>query len=234
RGQPPARVAHRWRRQHFARGPRSRSRRRPTIWREHADHARLATRRHRPESSARRRPAPVRIGRDRRVFVAGSGRSGRKRQNGRGRRRRTERAWRGQSSATEDRSQMNQAPVGAPSDFTNICRAMLLSRTNSDAVQVAEHARYDRATKILKAVVGGGSLQDPEWAGALVDYQVAVNGFVESLRSVSAFDSLLPAMVRIPMRTRAAFSVIAATGAVVDELTYKPVSRLSLAATDLV
>jgi hypothetical protein len=59
-------------------------------------------------------------------------------------------------------------------------------------------------------------LQDPGWAGALVDYQVAVNGFVESLRSVSAFDSLLPAMVRILMRTRASFTVIAATGTVVE------------------
>jgi HK97 family phage major capsid protein len=129
---------------------------------------------------------------------------------------------------------MNPALTGSPHDFINVVRAMLLSRTNSDAVQQAEHQRFDRATRILKAVVAGGSLADPSWAGSLVDYTTAVNAFVDSLRTAGAFDAIFPAMTRIPMGTRAAFTVIGATGAVVNELQYKPLSRLSLDAADLV
>jgi hypothetical protein len=129
---------------------------------------------------------------------------------------------------------MTPALPGSPGDFTNIVRAMLLSTTRAEAIAIAEEWRYDRALRVLKSTVIAGSLADPDYAGALVDYSSAVTGFVDSLRTTAAFDAMLSSMVRVPMRTRAAFTVLGATGAVVGETQYKPVSRLTLGATDLV
>jgi HK97 family phage major capsid protein len=109
----------------------------------------------------------------------------------------------------------------------------LLSRTASDAVAQAEHARFDRATKILRAVVAGGSLSDPAWAGSLADHTTAVTGFVESLRTAGAFDGMFASMTRLPTGTHIAFATIAAVGAVTAELGFKPVSRLTLDVADL-
>jgi HK97 family phage major capsid protein len=123
---------------------------------------------------------------------------------------------------------MNHAPMGNPTDFCNLAKALLVGKTNSDALAMAEHARFDKATRILRAVVNGGTLAD------IGDYTQAVSAFVESLRSDFVFDTLLAnGMRRVPMATRAIVTVIGATGTATSELGFKPVSSLDLSAADL-
>src|SRR6202035_4835601 len=83
------------------------------------------------------------------------------------------------------------------------------------------------------AAVSGGTISDATWAGALVAYQTVSAGFVESLRSISAYDAMLPNLRRIPPFTRAAIVTAGASGALTAEAKWKVISRLQLTADNI-
>jgi HK97 family phage major capsid protein len=122
-------------------------------------------------------------------------------------------------------------------DFCDLARAIGLYKntpTLHQAVQSGLIRVSDRVKGILaKAAVSGGSTGDATWAGALTAYQTISAGFVESLRSISVFDSMLPNLRRIPPFTRAAIVTTGASGALTAEQKWKVLSKLSLAADNI-
>jgi hypothetical protein len=83
---------------------------------------------------------------------------------------------------------------------------------------------------VEKAVVSAGSTADASWAGNLVAYQILQSGFVESLRSLGAFDQLLPSMRRIPAYNYASIVTGGFVGHNIGEAAWKPISKLSISA----
>jgi hypothetical protein len=122
-------------------------------------------------------------------------------------------------------------------DFCDLARAIGLYKntpTLHQAVQSGLIRVSDRVKGILqKAAVSGGSTGDATWAGALTAYQTISAGFVESLRSISAYDAMLSSMRRIPPYTRAAIVTTGASGALTAEQKWKVISKLSLSADNI-
>jgi len=116
-----------------------------------------------------------------------------------------------------------------------------LLRARGDALQAVEihksafnaSDRRNRSQLILRAAVSAGTTSDPAWAGSLADYRIAVASFSDSMKSISLLDAMLPFAARVPMRTRVVVATAAAVGASVAGAAIKPVTRLDLAAGDL-
>jgi hypothetical protein len=121
--------------------------------------------------------------------------------------------------------------VKAGADFIHLAALKLRSKgPGHSAREIAETEPHtpERVRRILKAAVTAGSTGDADFAGNLIDYRVAVAGFVESLRSIGVFDRLLSDMLRIPLRTRFAAMTIVASGSLVAEGAPKPITTLAL------
>jgi hypothetical protein len=84
-----------------------------------------------------------------------------------------------------------------------------------------------------KAAVSAGTTADSGWALPLAEYNTLANAFLESLRSFGAFDAMLPSMRRVPFRTRIGAVTSGATGTTVPQGQIKPISRLTLADTQI-
>ena len=112
--------------------------------------------------------------------------------------------------------------------------AQLVMQTRGDPIQMAalvdRHRLYDDVRRDIKAAVGGGTLADATYAGALAGYQDLVETFVESLRSTSIFDRMLTdgALRRIPLQTRVTSTTAAAIGTETAQTYPKPVSSITL------
>ncbi|WP_091948196.1 phage major capsid protein [Phyllobacterium sp. YR620] len=93
----------------------------------------------------------------------------------------------------------------------------------------------DRALRILKAAASAGTISDPDWAGALADYRIAIGAFVESMRTRSVFYRFLAenAFRRVPLRTRIALTTISATGWIIGESQPMPLSEMNFAGKSL-
>jgi hypothetical protein len=115
--------------------------------------------------------------------------------------------------------------------------AVLRSLHDAEAADIADRnpRASDRVRALLrKSAVAPATTSDATWAGALVgDERAASISFVESLRSLSAFEFALPRTRQLPVRTRVVASGSAVVGTVVAEGGWKPASKLNLAATVL-
>lgn len=116
--------------------------------------------------------------------------------------------------------------------------ALMLAKGKNDLVQSVELSKrlppeHRRVETVLRAAVDAGTTADPGWAGSLVDYRQIAAGFIEGLRSVSAFDAMLPFARRLPLRTALAIVTATASGSTVAEGALKPITRLTLAAGGL-
>jgi hypothetical protein len=97
-----------------------------------------------------------------------------------------------------------------------------------NAADFARRHGQERAMTILRAAVGAGGVGHPEWAGSLADAGAMQASFLASLRGVSAFDTMLPDMLRLPTRiagVRVQTAVL--EGATRIESRAKPVNALS-------
>ncbi len=129
--------------------------------------------------------------------------------------------------------------VGRGSSEFDALVAHLLG-AKGDIPEAAARAAADdttprRVQSVLKSAVAAGSLADPNWAGNLADYRLIVEGFVESLRSASAFDRMLGdgAFRVLPLRTRTIVVTAGATGAIAQEGTPKRLSEMRLSGAQL-
>lgn len=125
-------------------------------------------------------------------------------------------------SYTSDRS--------AIADFTSYAKCLMLADGHLNTVMATDHKKHltERAGVILKAAVAAGTTTNPAWAGNLVSYQAVASAFVESLRSISVFDAMLPNMRRVPLKTILAVVTSSIEGSGPNEGAATPVSRLIL------
>lgn len=106
-----------------------------------------------------------------------------------------------------------------------ITMAKLLVGCRWDLPMAARRAPSGRIESVLRSVVSTGSMAT---AAPLVEYNAMVSAFLGSLSQLSAFDTMLPSMRRVPLRTRTGVVSVAVTGASPGELETKPISSLSL------
>lgn len=133
-------------------------------------------------------------------------------------------------------------PAEGPAALTFYVKCLLATRGNSaEAVAMSEAAGADRVTPLLRrpfvsaehkdAVLAGGTVG---WGSPLAQYQSIVTQFEGSLRTLGAFDAMLPLMRRVPLGlARLAIVVTGATGAGVSQGAPKPITSLRLASGDL-
>lgn len=80
--------------------------------------------------------------------------------------------------------------------------------SRSEALEIARKQYPDDAKlhHVLKAAVGAGTTTDPQWAGALVEYQEYANDFVEFLRPQTIIGRFgqggIPALRQVPFNIR--------------------------------
>lgn len=122
-------------------------------------------------------------------------------------------------------------PVPGAGGF--VALATLLARSKGDyltAYELARASRQEHLASVLKAAVESGGLDT-----ALAPYRQIVEGFTQSLASLSVLDRLLAdgAMRRCPLRANVVSTTGILTGATVDEAAVKPLSSLSLTGDQL-
>lgn len=79
-----------------------------------------------------------------------------------------------------------------------------------------------------KAAVNPAVLSDPQWAGDLYAQGLS-RAWVDSLGNFGAFDGMLSSMRRVPLLTSASIIAVGASGALVDEGDWFPLSELEIA-----
>ena len=95
----------------------------------------------------------------------------------------------------------------------------------------------DRAREAFeqRAAVPAAVTYDSTWAGPLVPFQGAADAFAETLRNLSAFDTVLGdgAFLRVPPQTTVAITTAGAAATVVGEAAPKPASVLTFVSANV-
>jgi HK97 family phage major capsid protein len=117
-------------------------------------------------------------------------------------------------------------------EFAVTARLLMLTRGDrAEAAEIAEQRRLSRVAEILrKSAVAPISLSTASDLGL---YTGTTAAFLDSLKTVGAFDQMLPDMKVVPPRSRVAATTLNATGYVHGEGWAKPVSSLQLAGHQL-
>jgi HK97 family phage major capsid protein len=110
-------------------------------------------------------------------------------------------------------------------EFAQLVRLFALTKGDWGHVAKLSQASARIVAIAQKAAVAAGSTEN---LSALAQASGIVEGFLESLRSVGAFDRILPDMRRVPLRTRTIAVTLGASGYIVAESAPKPLSSLSL------
>lgn len=127
-------------------------------------------------------------------------------------------------------------------EFVHMLRYLVIAR--GDALQAEQIAKGGNLLpRIISAINGkrqiairGKSVVTPlstENATAIADYDALRAAFMGSLAQASAFDRMLPDMLRVPLRSRVVLVSSGATGAIVGEGSPTRVSSLGLGPTDV-
>jgi hypothetical protein len=122
----------------------------------------------------------------------------------------------------------NIARKEAKADFFKFCHLVM---RHGGAYQARDFAGAERARErvrnvLQKAAVSAGTLET--WS-AISDYQNISTAFLESLRSISVFDSALDGgMIKAPLRSRGFSVTTGISGSVIPEVSVKPISSLVL------
>lgn len=120
-------------------------------------------------------------------------------------------------------------------DFVGVAKMFAAAR--GDPMLAAKMAEARQAGPLvvstLKAAVSPGTISDPTWAAPLSPYGGSIAAFLGSLRSVGAFDAMLPSMRQVPLRARVAVVTAGAVAGVAGDTSLRAISRLSLAQNTL-
>src|SRR4051794_30977766 len=116
-------------------------------------------------------------------------------------------------------------------DFVQIAR--LVASTRGDTLAAAMIAEKSETVPgnvagVLKSAVGAGTLSDATWASPLSPYGTLISAFLGSLRSVGAFDRMLPDMRNVPLRTRVGAVTTGTVGTIAGEGVPTPISSIAL------
>jgi HK97 family phage major capsid protein len=126
----------------------------------------------------------------------------------------------------------NIEATGRVSEFVQACKFLMLGRVD-DAATMAQRARAsDRVVEFIKSAQSAGQMGAGTWGSELVIAPLA-NAFLASLSGISAFDTLWPNMVQVPLRTKILSVSSTLTIGAIAEASIKPAKSLSLTASDL-
>lgn len=112
--------------------------------------------------------------------------------------------------------------------------ALLLAKARGDTVQAVELCKHTmggtrpRVEAVLRAAVNAGTTSDANWASALVDHQLMIAAWAESLRSISVFDALLPFAKPVPLERGFVVVTGIIVGSTAAEGALKPSAKLEL------
>jgi HK97 family phage major capsid protein len=126
-------------------------------------------------------------------------------------------------------------PYRGASEFNCLCRHLLLGKgdiTQSLAFAEADATVPRKVVETLKAAVGVGSVGDALWAGNLT-FRGIIQGYVESLSSISFFDRALSdnSFVKVEMAgAPIVITTTAATGSTIGELAPTPLTQMAFSA----
>jgi hypothetical protein len=117
--------------------------------------------------------------------------------------------------------------------FAHVAKWIALCKgSKSEAYMLAKQNRaLPPIQAVLKAAADPGSTTG--WGSALAEFTGLADAFLTSLRAASIYQAALPFMPRVPFRTTVRVVTTGATGATVNEAMTKPVSKLSLSASDM-
>jgi hypothetical protein len=126
----------------------------------------------------------------------------------------------------------NIEAVGRVAEFVQATKFLMLGRVD-DAAAMAQRARAsDRVIEFVKSAQSVGSMGAGTWGSELVVAPLAT-AFLASLSGISAFDTLWPNMVQVPLRTKVVAVSSTLTAGPIAEASIKPAASLSLTASDL-
>ncbi|TCL06903.1 phage major capsid protein [Sodalis ligni] len=118
--------------------------------------------------------------------------------------------------------------------FARLTKALAAARgSRSEALEVARHFYPDDAKlqHIIKAAVAAGTTTDPNWAGALVEYQEYANDFVEFLRPQTVIGRFgqgnIPALRQVPFNIRIPAQTSGGSAGWVGEGKPKPLTKIN-------
>src|SRR5262245_23644836 len=119
-------------------------------------------------------------------------------------------------------------------DFIRVVRRIAGEKFNCGFA--LERAKAEQALPhiqdCIKAISQVGGIGGA-WGGELSQFQNMADGFLASLRNFGVFDRALPSMKQVPLRTNIAVLTTGATATTVPESAPKPISRLTLAQSQL-
>lgn len=127
-------------------------------------------------------------------------------------------------------------PLTRAQEFCQVGKFLLAGgNTVGAALRMAQIERASpRVLEALrKTAVAPATITDSTWAGPLAQPSLLEDGFLESLRNLSAFDRLLSQMFRMPPEKKIGVITAGAVGAAVGEGMVTPVARLSTAAPQM-
>jgi hypothetical protein len=126
---------------------------------------------------------------------------------------------------------VNAEAVGRVKEFVQGCMFLMLN-PKGGAFKQAEAARAsERVVEFTKSAAAAGSLTG--WGSPLSSFQNLSTAFLQSLGAISAFDAMLSSMLVAPLRTSIVTVSATLTAGPIAEANVKPVSRLSLTASDM-
>jgi hypothetical protein len=119
-------------------------------------------------------------------------------------------------------------------EFAQYCGLLLRSKGDLALAQRMAGNASERVQATLKAAVAVGSTDPSNWAASLHQYSQLSDGFIASLQGISCYDSLLPAMRKVPMRVRVAVVTTAAIASATNEAAIKPLTTMAFDTAQLV
>jgi hypothetical protein len=126
--------------------------------------------------------------------------------------------------------------AGAIRDFALACKFIALGKQDGigGGIRMAQQARIrPSVVEFMKAAVDAGSTTGNTWGGQLADPTGMSSSFVASLRYFSVYDRAAEFMPQALFGQKFAVVTSGATGATINEMMVKPISKLSLSATAL-
>lgn len=130
----------------------------------------------------------------------------------------------------------DESPRQGFGEFGSYAKTLAIAGDPFSALRMAEAdpAIPDRVARMFKSAVAAGTTTDPNWAGGLIDYRIAVGAFIGWLQHSGVFDyAAANGMRRTPLEARVGAVTGAFTANEVGETQYTPVSALALSAGDI-
>ena len=117
-------------------------------------------------------------------------------------------------------------------EFGHLVKSFAAARGSwAGAALIAEQTRSTpRVVEVAKAAIGAAGPGTGQWGSELVGYRLLASGFLDSLRSRSAFFAMLPGLARVPLQTRLGILTTNATAWIVGAGKPIPLSKLAFAA----